>query len=140
MKPARPPSPGDALRALLLADASPELVRACAEGRLEIVRVGSVAEGIHRLAQERFALVDERLARPRPLEDEIQHRLDAFFHRLKGHSAAGLYDAVMQQVERPLISSALARSGGVRSAAADALGIDRGTLARRMRALGLDET
>ncbi len=133
-----PPGP-PALKALLLADASPEVVRACAEARLEIVRVGSVAEGLVRLAREQFALVDERLARPRPLEDEIHHRLDAFFHRLKGHSAAGLYDAVMQQVERPLISSALARTGGVRSAAADALGIDRGTLARRMRALGLDD-
>jgi Fis family transcriptional regulator len=128
------------LRALLLADTSPELVRACAEARLEVVRVGSVAEGLMRLAKDRFALVDERLARPRPLEDEIQHRLDAFFDRLRGHAAGGLYDAVMQQVERPLIAGALARSRGVRSAAAEALGIDRGTLARRMRALRLDGT
>ena len=128
------------LRALLLADAPLELVRACADARLDVVRVGSVAEGLMRLARERFALVDERLARPRPLEDEIQHRLDAFFDRLRGHAAGGLYDAVMQQVERPLIAGALARSRGVRSAAAEALGIDRGTLARRMRALRLDGT
>jgi Fis family transcriptional regulator, factor for inversion stimulation protein len=128
------------LRALLLADATPELVRACADARLEVVRVGSIAEGLMRLARDRFALVDERLARPRPLEDEIQHRLDAFFDRLRGHAADGLYDAVMQQVERPLITSALARTRGVRSAAAEALGIDRGTLARRMRALRLDGT
>jgi Fis family transcriptional regulator, factor for inversion stimulation protein len=47
---------------------------------------------------------------------------------------------VMQQVERPLLTGALARSGGVRAAAAATLGIDRGTLARRLRALGLDET
>jgi Fis family transcriptional regulator, factor for inversion stimulation protein len=128
------------LKALLLADAAPELLRACAEARLEVVRVGSIAEGIARLARERYALVDERIARPRPLEEEIRQRLDAFFRRLDGHPAAGLYTAVMQQVERPLITSALARSGGVRSVAADALGIDRGTLARRMRALGLDGT
>ena len=44
----------------------------------------------------------------------------------------------LDSVERPLVSGALARARGVRGAAADALGIDRGTLARRLRALGLD--
>jgi Fis family transcriptional regulator, factor for inversion stimulation protein len=128
------------VKALLLADAPAELARACAAGGLEVVRAASVADGLVRLGRERFALVDERLARPRPLDAEIQHRLDAFFDRLRGHHAAGLYDAVMHEVERPLIAGALARTGGVRSAAAGALGIDRGTLARRMRALGLDGT
>jgi Fis family transcriptional regulator len=125
--------------ALLLPDA-PQLERACAAAGLEIVRVGTVAEGHALLARERFAIVDGRLARPRPLEDEVRRRIQAFFERLGGERAAGLYTAVMREVERPLIEGALAQAKGVRATAAAALGIDRGTLVRRMRALGLDVT
>ncbi len=122
---------------LLLPDA-PELERASAAAGLEIVRVGTVAEGRALLARERFALVDGRIARPRPLEEEVRCRMDAFFARLGAEPSARLYDAVMGEVERPLIAGALRRAKGVRATAAAALGIDRGTLVRRMRALGLD--
>lgn len=141
MTAAAPPSrgAGDAPgKALLLDDAAPELVRLCVAGGLTMVRAASLADGRARLARERFVVVDGRIARPRPLEEEIQHRLDAYFDQLHGHPAAGLYHAVMRAVERPLVSGALARARGVRGAAADALGIDRGTLARRLRALGID--
>ena len=128
-------------RALLLEDAPAALVRACEEARLDIVTVSSVPAGRVLLAHAggRFAFVDGRIATPRPLDEEIRHRLDAFFERLRDHRAAGLYAAVMREVERPLIAGALARARGVRATAAETLGIDRGTLARRMRALGMDE-
>jgi Fis family transcriptional regulator, factor for inversion stimulation protein len=127
------------LKALLLAE-SAELARACADAGFEIVYAESVASGRALATRERFAIVDARVARPRPLDEELQQRVDAFFERLRGHAAGGLYDAVMREVEKPLIAGALARANGVRAAAAAELGIDRGTLARRMRALGLDET
>ena len=127
------------LKALLLAD-SAELARACATAGFEIVHAVDVAEGRALAARERFAIVDARVARPRPLDEELHHRVEAFFERLRGHAAEGLYGAVMREVEKPLIAGALARANGVRAAAAAALGIDRGTLVRRMRALGLDDT
>ena len=128
-------------RALLLVDAPLEIGRACEAAGLEVVRVSTIAAGRVLLAKgaARFAFVDARIATPRPLDQEIRHRLDAFFDRLRDHRASGLYDAVMREVERPLIAGALARARGVRATAAEALGIDRGTLARRIRALGLDE-
>jgi Fis family transcriptional regulator len=125
-------------RALLLEDSPAAVVRGCEEAGLEIVRVATVAAGRVLLARGgAFAFVDGRLATPRPLEEEIRHRLEAFFGRLREHEASGLYAAVMREVERPLIAGALDRAGGIRATAAEALGIDRGTLARRMRALGL---
>jgi Fis family transcriptional regulator len=125
------------MRALLLADAPEALASACARAGLEITRAATAAEGRALAARGGFDLVDGRLARPQPLDAEIQGRLDAFFSRIRGQRASGLYAAVMREVERPLIAGALLRARGVRSAAAEALGIDRGTLARRMRALGL---
>ncbi len=127
--------------ALLLEPPPPEIVRACREAGLEIVAVKTVAAGRLLLAQDgaRFAFVDGRIAVPRPLEEEIRHRLEVFFERLRDEEAPGLYAAVMREVERPLIAGALARSHGVRATAAEALGIDRGTLSRRMRALGMEE-
>jgi Fis family transcriptional regulator, factor for inversion stimulation protein len=128
-------------RALLLEDAAPALARACREAGLEVVTVPTAEAGRLLMARGggRFALVDGRIAAPRPLDEEMRHRLDAFFDRLRRHEASDLYDAVMREVERPLIAGALARAGGVRAAAAETLGIDRGTLVRRMRALGMEE-
>jgi Fis family transcriptional regulator len=125
------------VRALLLGDAPAELVRACEACGVDRVVVATVAEGRAQLAQQRFDLVDGRIARPAPLEWEIRHRVELFYEHLRGQEVSGLYDAVMQEVERPLLSAALGRARGVAASAAKDLGIDRGTLARRMRALGL---
>jgi len=125
------------VRALLLADAPEALLRACADAGATVVRARSVGEGRALVARERFDLVDGRLARPMPLEWEIRERIERFYEQLQGHSATGLYQAVLHEVERPLIAAALARAKGVRADAARVLGIDRGTLARRIRALRL---
>lgn len=127
------------MKALLVHDAPEELVRACIAGGLEVVRVRDVAEGRARLSQESWALVERRIAEPLPLEDEVARRLDLFYERLGDDSVVGLYQRVMRDVERPLIARALARARGIRAAAAAALGIDRGTLTRRMRALGIED-
>jgi Fis family transcriptional regulator len=125
------------MKALLLKDAPVPLVRLCAELGAERVVVSSIAEGRDRLAHGRFDLVDGRIARPAPLEWEIRHRVELFYEHLRGQEVSGLYDAVMREVERPLLSASLARANGVAATAAKDLGIDRGTLARRLRALGL---
>ena len=127
------------MRALLLDDAPPALDRACAAADLQVTRSRSAAEARRLLARERFDLVDGRLTGPMPLEWEIWQRIELFYEQLKGHAATGLYQAVMREVERPLIAAALARAHGIRADAARVLGIDRGTLARRIRALGMPD-
>jgi Fis family transcriptional regulator len=125
------------MRALLLADAPAALRKLCDALGVERTVVQSVTEARNRLAHQRFDLVDGRVARQAPLEWEIRHRVELFYEHLRGQEVSGLYDAVMREVERPLLSAALSRAGGVAASAAKDLGIDRGTLARRLRALGL---
>jgi Fis family transcriptional regulator len=125
------------VRALLLPDAPARVVRLCEEAGIERVVVPTLADARLRLQHERFDLVDGRVARPAPLEWEIRHRVELFYRQLQGQEVSGLYGAVMREVERPLLAAALARARGVAALAARDLGIDRGTLARRMRALGL---
>ncbi len=127
------------MRALLLDDAPAALDRACNAAGMQVTRSRSAVEARWMLARERFDLVDGRLTGPMPLEWEIWQRIELFYEQLKGHAATGLYQAVMREVERPLIAAALGRANGIRADAARALGIDRGTLARRIRALGMRE-
>jgi Fis family transcriptional regulator len=50
----------------------------------------------------------------------------------------GVYNAVIEEVERPLLKTVLARVNGNQTHAARVLGINRNTLRKKMRALGLN--
>ena len=51
---------------------------------------------------------------------------------------AGVYDRIVQEVERPLISICLAATRGNQIRAAQLLGLNRNTLRKKIRDLGLE--
>ncbi len=69
------------------------------------------------------------------IESFIGKKLDHFFERLGSHDAQGLYEIVVQQVERPMIERALDWAKGNQLKAARVLGINRNTLRTKMRQL-----
>jgi len=71
------------------------------------------------------------------LEDVVSRKVDHFFERLGKVEAAGVYETVLRQVERPLIRSCLEWAGGNQVKAARVLGINRNTLRRKMKELGI---
>ena len=72
------------------------------------------------------------------LEALVSQKIAHFFARLGDHEVMGVADAVMAQVQRPLIENALAWARGNQLKAARALGINRNTLRKRMREMGIE--
>jgi two-component system nitrogen regulation response regulator GlnG len=52
--------------------------------------------------------------------------------------ASGLYDRVLAEIERPLLALALDECRGNQLRAAELLGLNRNTLRKKIRTLGLD--
>jgi Fis family transcriptional regulator, factor for inversion stimulation protein len=66
-----------------------------------------------------------------------QEALDQYFQTLNGHRPEELYDLVIGEVEKPLFKAVLEYTGGNQSLAAEILGINRGTLRKKLRRHGL---
>ncbi len=62
----------------------------------------------------------------------VERSLDDYFRRLDGEPPHGVYDMVITQVERVLLSSMLERSNGNQTHAADMLGLNRNTLRAKL--------
>jgi two-component system, NtrC family, nitrogen regulation response regulator GlnG len=67
-----------------------------------------------------------------------RHLRDYFAAHENSLPSAGLYDRVLQEVERPLISLALSECDGNQLRTAELLGLNRNTLRKKLRDLGLD--
>jgi Fis family transcriptional regulator len=74
-----------------------------------------------------------------PLRSHTERALHDYFASLNGHRPAHLYDMVLREVEEPLFRAVLDYAAGNQSRAATILGINRGTLRKKLRALGLSE-
>ena len=72
-----------------------------------------------------------------PLRSHAEQALDSYFASLNGHSPAHLYELVLREVEEPLFRAVLDYSDGNQSRAADILGINRGTLRKKLRHYGI---
>jgi len=69
--------------------------------------------------------------------EQFGYAVRAFAVLRARESPEDLYQAVMDAVDRPLLKWALGRCGGNQSASARLLGIAKGTMAARVRHLGL---
>jgi Fis family transcriptional regulator len=74
-----------------------------------------------------------------PLRGHTERALHAYLASLDGDSPARLYDLVLREVEEPLFRTVLDYAAGNQSRAADILGINRGTLRKKLRELGLSQ-
>lgn len=76
-------------------------------------------------------------ARELPLRNHAERALSEYFTSLNGHRPAHLYDLVLREVEEPLFRVVLDYAEGNQSRAAGILGINRGTLRKKLKQFGL---
>jgi Fis family transcriptional regulator len=71
------------------------------------------------------------------LRSVTEEAINNYFSNLNGHKPAELYDLVLSEVEEPLFKAVMSYTGGNQSRAAEILGINRGTLRKKLRIYGL---
>jgi Fis family transcriptional regulator len=74
-----------------------------------------------------------------PLRSQAEEALQCYFEALNGHKPAHLYDLVMREVEEPLFKVVMGHVQGNQSRAATILGINRGTLRKKLKEFGINE-
>ena len=73
-----------------------------------------------------------------PLSRHIKSMLEDYFKDLDGHQPADLYQMVLAEIEQPLLESVLAYTRGNQSKAAALLGLNRGTLRKKLKQYNLN--
>lgn len=73
-----------------------------------------------------------------PLRTQAEVALQCYFETLNGHKPAHLYELVMREVEEPLFKIVMDHAEGNQSRAATILGINRGTLRKKLKEFGID--
>ncbi len=72
-----------------------------------------------------------------PLSDCVEAALKDYFEQLDGVTTTNLYDMLLAEVEAPLFKATLAHTNGNQSRAAEILGLNRGTLRKKLKNYGL---
>jgi Fis family transcriptional regulator len=75
-----------------------------------------------------------------PLRAQTAAALETYFNHLNGDKPAYLYDLVLREVEEPLFRAVLDYVAGNQSRAAEVLGMNRGTLRKKLRQYSLTDT
>ena len=74
-----------------------------------------------------------------PLSDMTERALKDYFAKLNGHAPVELYSFVIREVERPLFRMVMDFTRDNQSRAADILGINRGTLRKKLKNYGIND-
>jgi Fis family transcriptional regulator len=74
-----------------------------------------------------------------PLRTQAEEALQSYFETLNGHKPARLYELVLREVEEPLFKVVMGHVQGNQSRAATILGINRGTLRKKLKELGIGD-
>jgi Fis family transcriptional regulator len=69
----------------------------------------------------------------KPLSSLTDECLHSYFANLNGHKPGDLYQLVIGEVEKPLLKAVLSYTNGNQSEAAEILGINRGTLRKKLK-------
>jgi len=71
------------------------------------------------------------------LRNDVEKAMHQYFENLEGESVTDLYQLFLQEVEGPLLEAVLRHSGSNQSKASIMLGLNRGTLRKKLKQHGM---
>ncbi|MBE9560375.1 MAG: DNA-binding transcriptional regulator Fis [Proteobacteria bacterium] len=71
------------------------------------------------------------------LSHAVKHSIRRYLFELEGTQPNNMYELVLRQVEQPLFEAILEHTKGNQSRAAELLGLNRGTLRKKLRSYNL---
>lgn len=71
------------------------------------------------------------------LSHAVKHSIRRYLYELDGTLPNNMYDLVLRQIEQPLFEAILEHTKGNQSRAAEMLGLNRGTLRKKLRSYNL---
>ena len=71
------------------------------------------------------------------LSHAVKHSIRRYLFELEGTQPNNMYDLVLRQIEQPLFEAILEHTKGNQSRAAELLGLNRGTLRKKLRSYNL---
>ncbi|MBN4080395.1 DNA-binding transcriptional regulator Fis [Beggiatoa alba] len=83
--------------------------------------------------------VTGNISSDKPLRDCVADSVRAYFGALNGQQVGNLYNMVLSEVEEPLLQAVLSYTNGNQSKASEVLGINRGTLRKKLKLYGLHQ-
>ncbi len=69
----------------------------------------------------------------KPLRNCVEDAVEMYLKQLDGHATTDFYQVVLQEIEEPLLRSVLKYTRGNQSKASEMLGINRGTLRKKLK-------
>jgi len=76
-------------------------------------------------------------ANDQPLRDNVERAVTSYFEHLEGQDVTDVYDMVMAEVEAPLLEVVMKYTRHNQTKAATVLGLNRGTLRKKLKRYGL---
>lgn len=110
----------------------------CVHGENAVAKTGSTKKPAKKRKKKRAAISTPPMGvKNQSLGALTDDALRGYLASLNGHRPADLYKLVMGEVEKPLFRAVLDYAGGNQSEAAEILGINRGTLHKKLVAYKL---
>ncbi len=78
-----------------------------------------------------------QVAGAQTLRDSVERSMNNYFSHLDGQDVTDVYQMVLSEVEAPLLETVMAYVKGNQTRAATLLGLNRGTLRKKLKQYGL---
>ena len=92
---------------------------------------------IHQQGHTTQRPVSHTEAAPQTLRDSVEQAMNNYFKHLDGQDVTNVYDMVLSEIEAPMLETVMTYVKGNQTKAAVLLGLNRGTLRKKLKQYGL---